>query len=161
MGIDVAAVHEAVDANGLDAALGSHGDQGLAVRLHGVDAAGAHETHEVQGLTGSGDIVHGLGEDLVGLDGAVLDGVVDAGELLEHDAAGTDVEVAHLGIAHLAVGKADVLAGSTQRGVGILLVQRVDERGARSCDGVVRALGRQAEAVHDDEQRRKMMVSHI
>ena len=127
----------------------------------GVNAARRNKTHEVQGLAGSLYIVHCCDEDLVVLERAILASVVDTRELLEHDAAGTDVEVAHLGIAHLAVGKADVLAGSTQRGVGILLVQRVDERGARSCDGVVRALGRQAEAVHDDEQRRKMMVSHI
>ncbi len=92
--VDVATVHEAMDANGLHAVLGGHGHECLAVALHRVHAAGAHKTREVQGLVGSGAIIHRLDEDLILLEGAVLDGVVDARELLEDDAAGADVESA-------------------------------------------------------------------
>ncbi len=47
-------------------------------------------------------------------------GVVDARKLLEHDAAGTDVEVTHLGVAHLAVGKTHVLARKRRAWCGVL-----------------------------------------
>ena len=149
-----------MDADGLHAALGGHGHESLAVALHGVHAAGAHETHEVKGLVGSGAIVHSLDEDLVLLEGTVLDGVVDTRELLEDDAAGADVEVTDLGVAHLTVGQADVLAGSTEGGMRIVRIQAVDKGRIGRAHGVVGALGRQTEAVHDDEQCRKVAVSH-
>lgn len=114
----------------------------------------------MQRLTSSGNVVHGLDENLVLLDRAILDGVVDAGELLEHDAAGTNVEVADLGVAHLAVGQADVLARGAEGGMRILGVQTVDERRAGSAHGVVGSLGRKAETVHDTQECGKMMVSH-
>ena len=114
----------------------------------------------MQGLVGSGAIIHRLDEDLILLEGAVLDGVVNARELLEDDAAGADVEVADLGVAHLTVGQADVLAGSTEGGVRIVRIQAVDKGRVGRAHGVVGALGRQTEAVHDDEQCRKVAVSH-
>ena len=39
-----------------------------------------------------------------------LDGLVDAGQVLVNDAAGAEVEVADLAVAHLAVGQADIHA---------------------------------------------------
>ena len=99
--VDVATIHEGVDANGLDTVLGSHLDQSLDVAHMRMNTARAHKAHEVESLAVSLDVVHSLDEDLVLGDGAVLDGIVDARKLLEHDAAGTDVEVTHLGVAHL------------------------------------------------------------
>lgn len=65
-----------MDANGLDAALGSHLDQSLDVVHMRMNAARAHKAHEVEGLAVSLDVVHSLDEDLVLGDGTVLDGVV-------------------------------------------------------------------------------------
>ena len=159
--VNVAAIHEGVDANGLDTVLGSHLDQSLDVVHVGVNAARAHKAHKVKGLALGLDIVHSLDENLVLGDGAVLDGIVDARKLLEHDAAGTDVEVTHLGVAHLAVGKAHVLARSTERGVGVLHVQAIKEGRLGSGDGVL-AIGRsQAAAVHDNQECRKMTLCHM
>ena len=158
--VDVAAVHEAVDANGLHAPLGCHGDERLAMALHGVHAAGAHEAHEVQGLAGGCTVVHRADEDLIGLEGAVLDGIVDARKLLEDDAAGANVEVADLGIAHLAIGQAHVLSGCAEGGVRVVGIQAVDERRVGRAHGVVGTLGRQTEAVHDAQQCGKVAVSH-
>ena len=95
----------------------------------------------MKGLAFGLDIVHSLDEDLVLGDGAVLDGIVDARKLLEDDAAGTDIEVTHLGVAHLAIGKAHVLARSAERGVGVFLVQAIKEGRLGSGDGVL-AIGR-------------------
>ena len=159
--VNVAAIHKGVDANGLDAMLGSHLDQGLDMVHVRMNAAGAHKAHEVKGLAFGLDIVHSLDEDLVLGDGAVLDGIVDARKLLEDDAAGTDIEVTHLRVAHLAIGKAHVLARSAERGVGVFLVQAIKEGRLGSGDGVL-AIGRsQATAVHDDQECRKMTLCHM
>ena len=159
--VNVAAIHEGVDANGLDTVLGSHLDQSLDVVHVRMNTARAHKAHEVESLAVSLDVVHSLDEDLVLGDGAVLDGVVDARKLLEHDAAGTDVEVTHLGVAHLAIGKTHVLARSAERGVGVLLVQAIKEGRLGSGDGVL-AIGRsQAAAVHDDQECGKMTLCHM
>ena len=159
--VDIATIHKGVDANGLDAMLGSHLDQSLDMVHVGVNAARAHKAHKVKGLALGLDIVHSLDENLVLGDGAVLDGIVDARKLLEHDAAGTDVEVTHLGVTHLTVGKAHVLARSAERGVRVLLVQAIKEGRLGSGDGVL-AIGRsQATAVHDDQECRKMTLCHM
>ena len=148
--VNVAAIHEGVDANGLDAMLGSHLDQSLDVVHVRMNTARAHKAHEVESLAVSLDVVHSLDEDLVLGDGAVLDGIVDARKLLEHDAAGTDVEVAYLGVAHLTVGKAHVLARSAERGVGILSVQAIKEGRLGSGDGVLAISRSKAATIHDD-----------
>ena len=160
LGRDVAPVGEGVDADALDAALGRHLEQRLAVAHLGVDATVGDEAHDVEGAAVGDDAVHGLGEDLVGLEGAVLDRVVDQRERLVHDAAGTDVEVADLGVAHLAVGKADVLARGAERGGRVLLGQRVEEGPLGKRDRVLGAGGREAAAVHDDEEGGGANVTH-
>ena len=159
--VDVTAVHEGMDANGLDAMLGSHLDQSLDVVHVGVNAARAHKAHKVKGLALGLDIIHSLDENLVLGDGSVLDGFVDARKLLKHDAAGTDVEVTHLGVAHLTVRKAHVLARSAERGVGILLIQAIEERRLGSGDGVLAVVRGQAAAVHDNQECRKMTLCHM
>ena len=47
-------------------------------------------------------------------DAAVLAGAVDLHQVLVDDAAGADVEVAHLGVTHLSVGQTDILARGCQ-----------------------------------------------
>ena len=51
---------------------------------------------------------------------AVLNGFGDAGQLLIDDAAGADVGVTDLGVAHLAIRQTDIQTGGTQLGVWIL-----------------------------------------
>ena len=160
MRIDVAAVHEAVEANLLHAMHGGKHGKHLAMTLHGVHATWGHKTQQVNGAADLRHVGHGMRERGVLLDGAVDDGVVDAGKLLEHDAARTDVQVANLGIAHLAGGKAHVLARSAERGVRVFFPKLVQEGLVGLVDGVVVARGREAEAVHDHQERGKMTLSH-
>ena len=68
------------------------------------------------------------------------DGVGDARQVLHHDAAGADVEMADLGIAHLAVGQADVAARGAQEGVRTRAPQAVEGRRPRLAHGVVGAI---------------------
>ena len=96
--VNVAAIHEGVDANGLDTMLGSHLDQSLDVVHVGSERRRAHKAHEVESLAVSLDIVHGLDENLVLGDGAVLDGIVDARKLWNTMRPAPMLEVTHLGL---------------------------------------------------------------
>ncbi len=73
-------------------------------------AAVGSQTHEVELLAVIlGVLVSGL-HLWVGDDGAVSAGAVDLHEVLVYDAAGADIEVSYLRVAHLAVRQTNVLA---------------------------------------------------
>ena len=117
-------------------------------------AAGAQQAHHVDGLAVLNGGLHGIHDGLVLADGAVLNGLGDAGQFLVHDAARTDVGVAHLAVAHLAVGQAHVHAGSADGGVGAAGEQLVQVGGIGGHDGVaVGFAGHPAEAVQDAEHQ--------
>ena len=51
-------------------------------------------------------------EDRISAESAVLNGEIDAGEFLIDDATGSEVEMSHFGISHLALGQADLESAS-------------------------------------------------
>src|SRR2546428_6059269 len=84
---------------------------------------------------------------------AVPDGQVDPSQILVHDAAGPDVEVADFGVALLARRETDRLAGGRQRGARPARPQAIPVRLARSGDGVAKGIRVVAPAVdHDQDQ---------
>ena len=58
---------------------------------------------------------HGIGEEL-----AVLDHQLDASAVHVNDATRTDIEMADLAIAHLAVGQSNILPTGVDQRIGIL-----------------------------------------
>ena len=74
----------------------------------GVDAAGGRQPHEMELLAALFGVAVGRNDALVLQDGAVGTGAVDLDKVLIDHAARADVEVSHLGVAHLAVGQAHV-----------------------------------------------------
>ena len=82
---------------------------------------------------------------------AVRDGLVDPREVLRHDRAGAEVEVADLGVAHLPGGQPDRLAARGERGVRVLGPQPVEDGRVGERDRVARAVGREPPAVEHDE----------
>jgi len=98
-----------------------------------------------------GSEVHGLEQGRVGEEAAVGDGGVDAGHVHADDAAGAEVEVADLGIAHLAVGEADEVLAGAEEGVGEVAQEPVVDRFAGLGYGVAVGLGAVAPAVEDGE----------
>ena len=88
-------------------------------------------------------------QHLVLEEAAVGDRVVDPGQVLLDDRAGAEVEVADLGVAHLAVGEADVAAAGRERRVRVALPERVEDRGVGLGDRVARARRGQPPAVED------------
>ena len=93
----------------------------------------------------------GAGQGGVGIEGAVEDGGVDAGHVHADDAAGTEVEVAYLGVAHLTVGETDEVIAGLQECVGVFAEKLVVDGLAGLGYGVAVGLGAIAPAVQDGE----------
>ena len=88
------------------------------------------------------------------LDLAVGDRLADARQVLHHDAAGADVEMSDLGIAHLPLRQADIRARRAQEGVRAGVPQAVEGGGARLADGVVGRVLPPAPAVQNHQHHR-------
>ena len=93
----------------------------------GVDAAIGDESDEVEAFASGGR--DRLPEDLVFGEGTVADGEVDASEFLIDDTAGTEVEVADLGISHLTLGEANLETAGLESAPRIIPVQTIMDRG--------------------------------
>ena len=129
--------------------------------LMSVHAARRGEADQVQcraALLQRGDR---LGEDRVGRERAVLDRIVDARQVGHGNAAGAEVHVADLGIAHLPLGQTDEGFRGVDQPLRTGGDQPVEVRGAGAQDGVVGALGTMAPPVEDAEQdRTRSLVGH-
>ena len=124
-------------------------DEMILVRVH---AARREETQQVAGgaaLLQGGDR---LGEHRMPGQRAILDGVVDARQVGHRDAAGAEIHVADLGIAHLALGQADERLGCIDQALRAGRDQAVEARCLGVQDGVVGTVGAIAPAVEDAEQ---------
>ena len=149
----VAAVGDRVDdgfAAGVVQVCGQRGGMVL-MRMH---AAGRDESDQVAGSAGLFQGFDQGGEGGRCGDAAVRDGVADAHQFLLHHAAGADVQVADLGVAHLARRQPDIAAGCVQEGVRAGLPQAGEGWGLRQAHGVVRAVLTPAEAVEDHQHYR-------
>ena len=150
--VGITAVGDAVEIDLLGTHVLGHFQHTEPVVRVAVDAAGADQAHQVDGLPCVDGSFHVLDEDRVLEHLAVPDGLGDEGQLLVNDAACAHVGVADLRVAHLAVGQADCHAGSVDGGHGVLCHQRVDKR--LVCGGhsvAIGLVGGPAKAVHDAE----------
>jgi hypothetical protein len=138
-----------------NALAGSQLDARLYVLPPGVDAAVGDEAHQVQAAAraGAGRLAGGP-QYRVLEEAAVGDRVVDPGQVLLDDRSRTEVEVPHFGVAHLAVGQADIAPAGRQRRVWATLPEIVEDRRRGQADRVSRAGRRQAPAVEHDERQR-------
>ena len=118
----------------------------------GVDAAISHESDEVQRRVLRA--IARVGELRNSEEAAVLDGDADARQVLQHHATRAEVEVADLGIAHLAVGKSDRPARGTEQRVGRSVPEFSPFRGVGERDGVGFALFTPPPAVENGEDDR-------
>ena len=144
---DVAAVHERMHAHIADAAFHGMFDKRIQVLVAGMHAAIGEQAHEMQCGTRRNSIVdHGIIAD-----GAGAASHVDARELLMHHAAGADVEMPHLGVAHLTLRKAHGLSRGFELGVRAGFEQLVEHRSGCQRHGIARTCRRQAQTVHDNQ----------
>ena len=134
LGVGVAAVHEAVYEGALGhAVFAGDVNEFEEVVERRVNAAVGGEAHEVDALAVFLGI--GIGANDFGIleNGTVGAGAVDFHQVLVDDAASTDIEVAHLRVAHLSVGQTDIFARSQQLRVRIRGVEVV-HKGSRSLE---------------------------
>ena len=99
-----------------------------------------------RGPAGGGD------QDLVTVEGVIGDGVIDQDQVLADHAPGTQGDVPHLGIAHLAIGQSYRPSRGLQAGMGIEGEIAVEMGCARQGDGIVRLGGIDAETIQDHQQ---------
>ena len=150
----VAPVRESVDHQVRDPLLAGQLDDRLDVLPAGVDPAVRDQPDRVQApAPGLARRAAGVAQGLVLEEAAVGDRVVDARQVLLDDRAGAQVEVADLGVAHLAVGQADVPSRGGESRVRIGGPELVEVRRVRLRHGVAGAVGGQAEAVEDHERQ--------
>jgi hypothetical protein len=150
----VAAVQEEVEAHaGKPGPLGQLAER-VQVRVHGVHPPRAEEPHQVKRAPSLRDPGDEAGEGLVLEESPRLDGFGDALDRLRHHPPGAQVEVPHLGVAHLAVGEADGATAGAQRRPRMVaaLPEGVPGGGVRHRDGVVVGGLAQAPAVEDHQR---------
>ena len=119
-----------------------------------VDAAVGQQAEDVQRAVPLLAVVHGLNIGLILKEGAVLNGLGDPGQILEHHPARADVGVTHLGVAHLPLRQAHVHAGGRQLAAGVLGKDLVQVGGTGGGNGVAGLVAPQAKTVHDNEGSR-------
>src|SRR3974390_1557399 len=94
------------------------------------------------------------------IDLAIADCVGYPQQALLDDTAGPDCEVADLGIAHLALRQADILAGRLQQAVRAGGPETIEGGSARLPNGVISALLSPAPAVEDHQHDRTTFLHH-
>ena len=94
------------------------------------------------------------------LDFAAGNGFVDARQVLDHHAAGADIEMADFGIAHLAVRQADVLARSVENSVRTALPEAAEIRCLSLANGVIARVVAPAPAIQNDQHHRPLVLHH-
>ena len=112
----------------------------------GVDTAVRHEAEQVQPLGAAR-----LAQRLVLEERAVLDRLVDPQQVLLHHRARAEVEMAHLGVAHLPLRQAHRWAVRGERRVRVLLPELVEHGRVRQVDRVPGPRLGQPPAVQHDE----------
>src|SRR5262249_61208134 len=111
-------------------------DEREQVLIDGVHSAFADEPHEVHGgLSLPGELT-GLDERVILEKRAGLDRFADADEVLHHDAAGAQIQMADLAVAHLAFGKAHGATGRMQQCCWVASNEGVPGWRIRESDGV-------------------------
>ena len=99
----------------------------------------ADEPGEVHGAAARLRLGKRRQDDGVGGQFAGPDCLVDPGDPLVDDEPGADVEVPDFGIAHLALGQTNALAGGQQGRMRIVGEEAVEDRGVRQGYGVARS----------------------
>jgi hypothetical protein len=89
---------------------------------------------------------------------AIGDRRINAGQVLHHETAGANVEMPDLGIAHLPLREADIVARSSQQGVRAGRPQMVEVGGARLANSVVGDFVAPTPAVKHDQHDRTTLL---
>ena len=155
-GGDVSAVRKGVDIYVVETLRFRHFDERVEVFEMAVHPARGDETVKVQLFAARLRGVHGAEKLLVFKERPVADVLGDLGEILIDDPPRADIEVTHLRIAHLSVGKPYGHAAGAELCGGVGLFQCGDIFTAVEIDGVAVGVLVDSVAVHDDDGVRRL-----
>ena len=153
LGRRVSPVEEGVDGDrhpGLDKDPGEGGDLVL-VRVH---AARRQQPHQVSGSAAPVQLADKVAQCRHGGELPAGDCGVDARQILEDQPSGTEIGVADLGIAHLAIGEPDIVLARLQMRMRPARHQPMPHRSAGGRDRIVVGIRPLAPAVEDAEHQR-------
>jgi hypothetical protein len=130
-------------------------EQRQQMRVDGMHAARANEADEMQRAPGCLHTATGVDEDRVLEEASVLDGVVDADEILLHHTTRAEVEVTDLAVAHLSARQPDRFLRRRKQGTRRARPQPVPGGNVRHRDRVALALGAVTPPVEDEKDDRR------
>ncbi|GBQ81678.1 hypothetical protein AA14337_2122 [Acetobacter malorum DSM 14337] len=100
-------------------------------------ATGGDKAEQMAGAAGFFQGVDKAGHGSTSGHAAILNGGGDAWQFLHDDAARADIQVPDFGIAHLAVGQANIFPAGAQEAAGTIFPQRIKNRGVGLLDCVI------------------------
>ena len=152
----VAAVHEGVDENtiSIQAILFCHLQQSMKMGLIRMHAAVRKQPKKMQAASAGLRILHGLEQNRMRKEFAILDHQLNARAVHVNDAASADIQMSDFAVAHLSVRQADGWAAGLNKRVGIFAQQAVIDRLTGKCDGIGFGFGAVTPSVEDDEDER-------
>ena len=115
-------------------------EQGLLVADVGMHPTAAEQADDVQARAARPHMLHRGDECLILEEAPIVDLAVDERDRLDHHEPGAQVEMADLGVAHLARRQADVALGGMQQAPGAAGAPGVDVGRLRQADCVTLAL---------------------
>ena len=133
------------------ASRGHEGGERRGMILMGVHAAGRDQPHDVASAVRGAQLFDEFAQSGDFGQTAALDRVRDARQVLHDDPTRADVQVANLGIAHLAARQSHVLAGCIEEGMGACIPEPGEGGRIGLTNGVVGALLAPAPAIEDHE----------
>ncbi len=120
----------------------------ILMRMH---AARRQQAKEMRGAAALFQLGDKAGERLVLGQRTAGDRLVDARQILHHDAPGAEIHVPDLGVAHLAAGQADERLARLEQCVRTIAQETMPVRRLRQGDGIVGALAAMAPAIEDTQ----------
>ncbi len=155
----VAPVGEGVQ-HGADTGGVQRSGEGSGVVLVRVDAAGRDQAQQVAGAAGRFQLVDQGAQRRRAPDRSIGNRLGNARQVLLHHAAGADIHVADLGVAHLALGQPNIGAGGAQERVRTGRPEPLEIGRLRQTDGVIFTLLPPAEPVEDQQHHRTNRLRH-
>jgi len=119
------------------------------VALHGMHAARRQQAHQMTRPAAFLQRLDKVGQGRVLGQRAVVDGLIDARQVLQNHPSRAQIHMPHFRVAHLALGQPDLLGRSVQAPGRIGRHHAVPNRGGPDSDGVVVALRAFAPAVQN------------
>ena len=125
-----------------------------------VDAARRHQAHDMHGFARGNGFIDRASQYRVGKEGALFNFNVQTGQILIHDAARAEVDVAHFGVAHLAIRQTDFQAGSVNQGMRAFCPQCVHNGGFGAVNCVILLVFTIAIAIQNHQYHRFFRNRH-